>query len=163
MYTQPDPIGLKGNNQTLYTNVNNPNWWVDPFGLNVSIGAGRTHITYESIKNGKPYTGYASMPGLGHSAEDVLNYCYSGGFDPTNPSFPDVRPDVVYHNEDVIGKKTAHGLEQHGYEQNVKQYGKDGVAKNQNPVGENNVKKDIYKVAADAELNKGKEQVICNS
>ena len=32
-YTQQDPIGLVGNNPTLYAYVNNPNNYVDPFGL----------------------------------------------------------------------------------------------------------------------------------
>jgi RHS repeat-associated protein len=33
-YTQPDPIGLEGNNPTLYAYVNDPNCWIDPLGLN---------------------------------------------------------------------------------------------------------------------------------
>ncbi len=32
-YTQQDPIGLAGNNPTLYAYVSDSNWWVDPFGL----------------------------------------------------------------------------------------------------------------------------------
>jgi RHS repeat-associated protein len=34
IYTQQDPIGLEGNNPTLYAYVHNPLVWVDPFGLN---------------------------------------------------------------------------------------------------------------------------------
>jgi len=37
-YTQPDPIGLEGGNPTLYSYVNNPNWWVDPLGLERGVG-----------------------------------------------------------------------------------------------------------------------------
>ena len=32
-YTQLDPIGLEGNNPTLYGYVSNPNIYIDPFGL----------------------------------------------------------------------------------------------------------------------------------
>ena len=32
-YTQQDPIGLEGNNPTLYAYVHSPHAWVDPFGL----------------------------------------------------------------------------------------------------------------------------------
>jgi len=37
-YTQPDPIGLEGGNPTLYSYVSNPNWWVDPLGLERGVG-----------------------------------------------------------------------------------------------------------------------------
>jgi RHS repeat-associated protein len=33
-YIQQDPIGLEGNNPTLYGYVNNPHAWIDPWGLN---------------------------------------------------------------------------------------------------------------------------------
>ncbi|MEQ6358024.1 RHS repeat-associated core domain-containing protein [Lysinibacillus sp. M3] len=154
IYTQVDPIGLTGGNPTLYAYVIDPNIWIDPFGLNVSTGAGRTHITYEGIRNGKQYTGYASMPGTGRTPSEVLNYRYPGGFDPANPKVPDVRPDIMYHVEGVDGKNTARGLEQHGFEENVKNYGRDQVDNKQNPVGKNNKKRDKYKKAAKAELEK---------
>lgn len=154
IYTQIDPIGLAGGNPTLYAYVIDPNIWIDPFGLNVSTGAGRTHITYEGIRNGKRYTGYASMPGTGRTALEVLNYRYSQGFDPSNPKVPDVRPDITYHGEGVDGKNTARGLEQRGFEENVKNYGRDQVDNRQNPVGKNNLKRDKYKKAAEAELKK---------
>ncbi|MCL1989645.1 MAG: RHS repeat-associated core domain-containing protein, partial [Defluviitaleaceae bacterium] len=32
-YITQDPIGLAGNNPTLYGYVSNPNVWIDPFGL----------------------------------------------------------------------------------------------------------------------------------
>ena len=35
---------------------------IDPFGLDVRNGMGRTHVTYRGMKNGLPYTGYASAP-----------------------------------------------------------------------------------------------------
>ena len=34
-YIQQDPIGIAGNNPTLYGYVHNPNGWVDPWGLSV--------------------------------------------------------------------------------------------------------------------------------
>ncbi|QPQ33324.1 hypothetical protein JNUCC51_20460 [Lysinibacillus sp. JNUCC 51] len=34
IYTQQDPIGLAGNNPTLYAYVHDPNIWIDVFGLN---------------------------------------------------------------------------------------------------------------------------------
>ncbi|RTQ92861.1 DUF6531 domain-containing protein [Lysinibacillus telephonicus] len=154
IYTQIDPIGLAGGNPTLYAYVIDPNIWIDPFGLNVSTGAGRTHITYEGIRNGKRYTGYASMPGTGRTALEVLNYRYSEGFNPSNPKVPDVRPEIVYHGEGVEGKNTARGLEQYGFEENVKKYGRDQVDNKQSPVGKNNLKRDKYKKAAEAELKK---------
>ncbi|MGE8036294.1 RHS repeat domain-containing protein [Lysinibacillus sp. NPDC093692] len=43
-YTQIDPIGLAGNNPTLYGYVNDPNIWVDPYGLTRST---LTHYTNE--------------------------------------------------------------------------------------------------------------------
>lgn len=49
----------------------------------------------------------------------------SFGFYPANPKVPDVRPEIVYHGEGVDGKNTAHGLEQHGFGENVKNYGRD--------------------------------------
>ena len=37
-YITQDPIGLEGGNPTLYSYVSNPNWWVDPLGLERGIG-----------------------------------------------------------------------------------------------------------------------------
>lgn len=113
-------MGLAGGNSTLYAYVFDPNIWIDPFGLNVSTGAGRTHITYEGIRNGKSYTGYASIPGTGKTAQEVLDYRYPGGYDPANPKVPDYQPKVVYRGDDINGKNTARGLEQYGFEGNVK-------------------------------------------
>ena len=39
-YTQPDPIGLEGGNPTLYSYVSNPNWWIDPLGMERGVGNG---------------------------------------------------------------------------------------------------------------------------
>ena len=38
-YTKPDPIGLEGGNPTLYSYISNPNWWVDPLGLERRVGS----------------------------------------------------------------------------------------------------------------------------
>ena len=37
-YISQDPIGLAGGNPTLYGYVHNPNWWIDPLGLNACDG-----------------------------------------------------------------------------------------------------------------------------
>lgn len=150
-YITQDPIGLDGNNPTLYGYVHDPNTWIDPLGLNVSTGAGRTHITYEGIKGGKPYVGYASKPGLGHTAEDVLEYRYKKGYG--HKDTPDVKPKPIYRDEGVKGKNTARGLEQDRHKINVKKHGANGVANKQNPVGPNNKKKHIYRRAANKHKN----------
>jgi len=152
-FISQDPIGLMGGVNN-YQYAPNPMGWIDPLGLNVTTGAGRTHITYEGIRNGKPYTGYASMPGTGHSGQEVLDYRYKSEFDPANPKVPDTQPDIVYKGEGVEGKQTARGLEQHGYDKNVEKYGKDGVDNKQRPVGENNANKEKYEKAAKKHLNK---------
>ena len=78
-YTQQDPIGLNGGNPTLYGYVNDTNWWIDPFGLDVKTGAGRTHVTYRGIKYGLPYTGYASAPTeLGLTPDEIISRRYGG-------------------------------------------------------------------------------------
>lgn len=77
-YLSKDPIGLAGNNPTLYGYVRDVNSWVDILGLDVATGADRTHITYQGMKYGKdgvarPYTGYASAPNeLELSSDDIL-------------------------------------------------------------------------------------------
>ena len=45
IYTQPDPIGLAGKNPTLYVYADNPNLWIDPFGL-----SGRGDFLHRSIQ-----------------------------------------------------------------------------------------------------------------
>jgi len=74
-YTQPNPIGLEGGNPTLYSYVSNPNWWIDPLGLERTGSApvGSRHnqmnqpsnVYYQPIRNtpttinGRPYSGHA--------------------------------------------------------------------------------------------------------
>ena len=154
-YTQQDPIGLAGGNPTLYGYVYNTLWEFDPFGLDVRNGVGRTHVTYKGIKNGLPYTGYASAPSdLNLSAQEIVNRRYGFNFD----MFGGKAPTPVYMGQDQIGKQTARGLEQRYYERDLAKVGGDTskVANKQNPVGINNLNRDKYLTAADAELNKAK-------
>ncbi|NDO32794.1 RHS repeat protein, partial [[Clostridium] clostridioforme] len=51
-YTQVDPIGLAGNNPTLYGYVSNPTMWIDVFGL-----AGRGGAYFFEFTNGMKYIG----------------------------------------------------------------------------------------------------------
>ncbi|NJK32365.1 MAG: RHS repeat-associated core domain-containing protein [Deltaproteobacteria bacterium] len=148
LYISPDPLGLEGG-RALYAYPIDPLVLVDPLGLNVSTGAGRDSVTYQGIKDGKPYTGYASAPSsLGLDPERIVSRRYGGDFS----AFGGVRPKPVYSGSDEQGKETARGLEQHYYEQDVKMHGKQGVANKQNPVGPRNKKRDKYKKAADAHL-----------
>ena len=150
-FVNQDPIGLLGGvNNYLY--VPSPISWVDPFGLNsVVTGAGRDHVTYQGIKNGKPYTGYASAPSSdGLSSSEIISRRYGGNFD----EFGGQAPETVYSGSGVKGKHTARGLEQHYYEQDVAKYGKENVANGQNPVGPNNGNRENYQDAAKKELDK---------
>lgn len=126
-------------------------------GLDVSSGAGRTHVTYHGIKNGKPYTDYASAPSeLGLSASEIVSRRYGGDFS----QFGGRAPEVLYKGEDISGKHTARGLEQRFYEMDVNKFGKEGVANKQNPVGKNNKNRQSYLDAADSFLEKNK--VTCS-
>ena len=151
-YISQDPIGLAGNNPTMYGYVFDSNTEVDPLGLNnVKTGAGRTHVTYQGVKNGLPYTGYASAPShLGLSPDEIIAYRYNGNFD----DFGGVAPKHVYVGEGVKRKQTARGLEQRLYEADLKAAGGDKtkVANKQNPVGENNLNRKKYLAAADEHL-----------
>jgi len=52
-YTQQDPIGLAGNNPTLYGYVHDPNAWIDPFGLIILFRGERSSVTPDNVfKNG---------------------------------------------------------------------------------------------------------------
>jgi RHS repeat-associated protein len=152
-YISPDPIGIFGG--TLpYGYVHNPLWWVDPYGLG-GDPATSTHIHYVGVDQatGKPYSGYASMPGV-HSGEEVLSYRYSGDF-----SRFQTRPDVVYEGYGSDAKAIARGLEQRDFE---KFGGLDGTANKQSPVGPRNARADDYLKAADefkAEQSKGASAV----
>jgi RHS repeat-associated core domain len=108
-YLSPDPIGFAGGLRPQ-AYVANPLEWVDPLGL-VCDPAKATHITYQGVKNGKPYVGYASKPGFGHSAADVLNYRYGNNYDDF-----DIAPKPFYKGEGLEGKYTARGLEQRQFE-----------------------------------------------
>ncbi|WP_241510341.1 RHS repeat-associated core domain-containing protein [Burkholderia seminalis] len=140
-FINQDPIGLFGGNN-LYAYAPNPVGWFDPLGL-AGDPANATHITYVGVKDGKPYVGYASKPGLGHSAEDVLKYRY-----PNTGNF-DVAPEPIYRGEGQAGKNVARGLEQRTFE---KYGGLEGTSNKQNPVGINNPNKDVYLSAADEHL-----------
>lgn len=149
VYISQDPIRLEGG-PILYGYVPDINAWVDPMGLNnVSTGEGRDHVTYRGVKDGKPYTGYASAPSSENLTPDqIVSRRYNGNFD----DFGGQPPTVVYDGSGKSGKNTARGLEQHYYEQDVKAHGKENVANRQNPVGETNKKRSKYKAAATKHL-----------
>ncbi|MEZ0611499.1 DUF6531 domain-containing protein [Fibrella sp. WM1] len=139
MYISQDPIGLASGEANLYAYASDSNQFIDPYGL--STGAGYDHVTYRGIKNGKPYTGYASAPStLNLTAEQIVSRRYSGNFD----AFGGVAPTPVYHGKGINGKRTARGLEQHYFEEDVAKYGRSRVANKQNPVGPNNVNRNNY-------------------
>lgn len=113
--------------------------FIDPLGL-LGDPAKSTHIQYEGVKNGKPYIGYASKPGLGHSGDDVLKYRYP------NIDHSDVAPAVKYVGSGQEGKNIARGLEQRRFEDFG---GLAGTSNKQNPVGMFNKNRDTYLKAAD--------------
>ncbi|MEE4576392.1 RHS repeat-associated core domain-containing protein, partial [Pseudomonas alliivorans] len=133
-----DPISIIGG-VNLYQYAPNPLGWLDPLGW-AGNPANATHITYEGIKNGKPYVGYASKPGLGHSAEDVLKYRY-----PNTATFNQA-PRPIFVGDGQAGKNIAGGLEQRVFEDRG---GLGKMANLQNPVGINNPNRDNYLAAAD--------------
>ena len=140
MFIQRDPIGLLGGDN-VFQYVPNPIGWVDPFGLVKSNPNQRTHITYEGVKDGKPYIGYASMNGLGLKGDDVLKYRYNGDF-----SDFDVAPKVVYIGDGQKGKDIARGLKKRLFENRG---GLKNTSNKQNPVGQGNKRRDIYLQSAD--------------
>jgi hypothetical protein len=92
------------------------------------------------VKNGKPYVGYASMPGLNRSGEEVLRYRYSsfGHFD--------MKPQFVYVGNGLGGKSIARGMEDRLFE---KYGGLEGTSNMQKPVGDKNPSRSKYLKAAD--------------
>ncbi|MCA9701355.1 MAG: RHS domain-containing protein, partial [Myxococcales bacterium] len=150
VYISRDRTGL-GGGRALYAYPRDPLLDTDPLGLNnVSTGAGRDHVTYRGIKNGKYYTGYASAPSsLGLTPNEIVSYRYGGDFS----NFGGNPPRVVYDGTGVDGKRTARGLEQHFFEQDVKTHGRTNVANAQNPVGPNNKNRTKYKKNAKKHLD----------
>jgi RHS repeat-associated protein len=138
-FVSQDPIRLNGGHN-LYNYAPNILGWADPLG-NTANPANATHITYEGLKDGKPYVGYASKPGLGHSAEDVLKYRY-----PNVGSF-DIAPQPFYVGDGLEGKRIARGMEQRVFEDRG---GLLGTSNRQNPVGISNPNRIAYLEAADA-------------
>ncbi|MNJ43597.1 putative deoxyribonuclease RhsC [compost metagenome] len=148
-YITQDPVSLLGG-INLYQYAINPLGWLDPLGW-AGNPANATHITYEGIKNGKPYIGYASKPGLGHSAQDVLAYRYS------NTAHFDVPPEPFFVGDGQAGKDIARGLEQRVFEDRG---GLEGTSNKQNPVGKNNPNGARYLAAADEyKTSSGKAKV----
>ncbi|NLD46789.1 MAG: RHS repeat protein [Clostridiaceae bacterium] len=144
-YISQDFLGLDaGENIYLYAlNI----WkWIDPLGLRGNP-AKATHIHYVGIDKatGKPYSGYASMPGK-HKGIDVLKYRYNNDFGRFQG-----QPTVEYTRYGKKGKAVARGLEQRDFE---KFGGLDGTANKQNPVGKNNRNRSKYLNAADNHLKK---------
>ena len=105
-----------------------------------------THITYQGVKDDKPYVGYASKPGFGHSAQEILDYRYGKSYD----AF-DMEPKAFYKREGLEGKYTARGLEQRQFE---KLGGLEGTSNKQNPVGPKNPRREEYLAKADEHINK---------
>lgn len=113
----------------------------------VSTGKGRDHVAYVGMKDGKPYSGYASAPkGMFSDPSDIVDYRYGGNF----KDFGGVQPAVVdgSFGHDVEGKWKARGTEQANFQTFVDEHGIDGVANRQNPVGPNNRKRNDYMDAA---------------
>ncbi len=145
-YLSPDPIGMAGGLRPQ-AYVHNPMEWIDPLGL-IGDPAKATHITYEGVKDGKSYIGYASKPSLGHNAQDVLDYRYSNNY-----SDFDIKPEPFYVGDGQAGKDTARGLEQRRFEDLG---GLDGTSNKQNPVGPNNGRRTEYLAAADEHRGQNK-------
>jgi RHS repeat-associated protein len=147
-FVSQDPIGLKGGFNT-FQYATNPVGWIDPMGL-AGNPATATHITYQGMKDGKPYVGYASMQGC-QDPRDVLKYRYSGDFS----GFEGGEPRILYSGYGQGGKDTARGLEQSTFE---KLGGLGKTSNKQNPVGQGNGRKNIYKAAAAKHCPCGKPQ-----
>jgi RHS repeat-associated protein len=78
IYLSQDPIGLAGGGE-LYGYVEDVNIWIDPFGLNRKTGAHRDHVKYSGIRNGKPYSGYASVPSkMKLTPDEIVTRRYKG-------------------------------------------------------------------------------------
>jgi hypothetical protein len=126
----------------LFQYAPNPVGWADPWGL-AGNPATATHITYQGIKGGKPYIGYASMQGC-RDPEDVLNYRYGGNFGVFDGGQV---PTILYSGYGQAGKDLTRGMEQAEFE---KSGGLGGTSNKQNPVGKKNKRKEIYKAAVES-------------
>ena len=80
-YMTQDPIGLAGNNPTLYGYVGDTNWWVDPFGLarvgNISF-LERQHPSSLTPDN---LGGVWNIPATGNRHQDRLDFLDLLGID----------------------------------------------------------------------------------
>ncbi|MHB8974312.1 MAG: tandem-95 repeat protein [Pirellulaceae bacterium] len=78
---------------------------------NRSTGEGRDHVTYQGIKNRKPYSGYASAPSrLKLTPKQIIGRRYGWDFSEFKGGKP---PDSVYYGRGSAGKRIARGLEQY--------------------------------------------------
>ncbi len=121
IYTQPDPIGLAGNNPTLYGYVNNPLVEIDPYGLAKLFQLG----TYRSL-NGK------SNIGDGLQAHELIRheYLYQQGLAKKHGRLggnPSIALDNPHHTQ-VGGahwherqiRSTLYNLGENEFHQNIK-------------------------------------------
>jgi RHS repeat-associated protein len=146
-FISQDPLKLEAGTTRLVGYPLDPLKAFDPLGL--KSGAGYDHVTYQGIKNGRAYTGYASAPSsMGLTPEQIVSRRYGGNFS----DFGGQPPSVRYSGSGIEGKSTARGLEQRLFERDVATLGRNNVANLQNPVGINNPRRTAYLQAADKKL-----------
>ncbi|MDA8457043.1 DUF6531 domain-containing protein [Acidovorax sp. GBBC 3334] len=138
-FVSEDPIGLFGGINLFAYSPNSLNW-IDPRGL-AGNPATATHITYQGMKDGRPYVGYASMQGC-HDPIDVLKYRYGSNFGVFDGG---QMPRIIYAGHGQGGKDTARGMEQTKFEELG---GLDKTSNKQNPVGKGNKRRNEYLLAA---------------
>jgi RHS repeat-associated protein len=106
-YLSQDPIGLAGNNPTLYAYVPDPNSWVDPFGL-------------EFVTRRASFRAAKQQAGIPKSTQYTTHkYIYDDQYENRTVYEFDVdgkKKYVVLHEEDGFGR----GKHFHGAEPNVK-------------------------------------------
>ena len=79
-YISQDPIGLAGNNPTLYAYVHDSNSWVDVFGLNVFwSGGNNAKIAAEQFAKNNHGRTTLEMTPRGYLLEDLTNEKFSSG------------------------------------------------------------------------------------
>ena len=69
-YITQDPIGLAGNNPTLYGYVSDPNFWIDPFGLKECHPDGMG--AYKKVQGHHPMAGSAFSNFKAYKYQDAL-------------------------------------------------------------------------------------------